>query len=329
MAKELSYIEKLIPFITNMRVGEGEDQPTPPTPSSLTPFVDGQELKVGDKIKFNLSLDKSIIDNFLNSIEYPTEGNLCILLAPNEGDDILTAMDLTKVGFDTKFIISDADKMTIFYSTNTVTDPGSGVKIEAGWQPIVLENDGEIEMSLEEGNTTLDHLNDVEGWNGIIAGYVAGEPGPGDLTPFEAGGSLHAGDKIKVNLNASNEDVCNYLSTLTYDQHSSTCFLLNTTNHPGESGQSMRIAAMNFGTSYVIMATDATGYPSAFFGYDTETQQGGWNLENFDVDPEDETKRLDTYTIKVEGGVEYYKDIELNDTASEWNGVFIGVVKGE
>lgn len=326
MAKELSYIEKITAFISNMRVGQGEDKPTP---ASLTPFVDGQALKVGDKIKFNTSLDKSYIDNFLDNLDYPTEGNLCILLAPDSGEDILTAMDLTKVGFDTKFIISDADKMTIFYSTNTVTDPGSGMTIEAGWQPFVLENDGEIEMSLEGGNTTLEHLNDAEGWNGIIVGYVASEPGPepptppepGDLTPFESGGSLHAGDKLVVNLNASNSDIVNYLSTLTYDPQSYSCLLLDTTNEPGHSGQPFRIAALNFGTNYVLMGTDATGYPSSFWGYDTSTGEGGWQLKEFDGD--------NYYTIKIEGGVEYYSNIQLNDTAEGWNGVFIGVEKGE
>ena len=326
MAKELSYIEKLIPFITNMRVGEGEDQPTPPTPASLTPFVDGQAIHYGDKVKFNTTLDKSVIDNFLNNVEYTSEGGMyCLLVGAAEGDDILTAVDLTKVGFDTKVLIDDADRMNIYYSINEVTDPESGVKVEAGWQPSVLENDGEVFLDLE-GDTTVEGLYPGDGWNGIIAGYVAREPGPepptpGDLTPFEAGGSLHAGDKLVVNLNASNSDIVNYLSTLEYDESSYSCLLLDTTNEPGHSGQSFKLAAMNFGTSYVIMGTDATGYPSSFWGYDTSTGEGGWQLKEFDGD--------NYYTIKVDGGVDYYSNIVLNDTASEWNGVFIGVEKGE
>ena len=42
---EKSFIEKIIPFITSMRKGVSEDQPTPPTPASLTPFTNGQTIK--------------------------------------------------------------------------------------------------------------------------------------------------------------------------------------------------------------------------------------------------------------------------------------------
>jgi len=317
-----SFIEKLIPFITNMRVGEGEDAPV----TSLTPFSVGQIIKGFDFGNVKNGDVSAELDNFLLT-QLPdfggSESTIGYFMI-GDGDISLMGYNMNNIQEGLGIIFTSDNNLTVLYATQDFDIEGtSGTK---GFQNLTGGK-----YNLDYSSTIVEVSENIEdtSWNGTLIGAIEEEPGPepptpptpGDLTPFESGGSLHAGDKLVVDLSASNSDIVNYLSTLTYDPQSYSCLLLNTTNEPGHSGQSFRIAAMQFGTQYVIMGTDATGYPSSFWGYDTSTGEGGWQLKEFDGD--------NYYTIKVDGGVEYYSNIVLNDTAEGWNGVFIGVEKGE
>ena len=107
-----------------------------PEPASLVPFKLGQTIKAGDKLKFDLSLDTSVIDNFLNNLDYDLESNtIRLLLRTAQGECLLTAYNGEPFGFDSRFLIKDVEEFspeTLYYSTKDIVDPSTGITIQKG-----------------------------------------------------------------------------------------------------------------------------------------------------------------------------------------------------
>ena len=98
---ETSYIEKIIPFIANMRIGVSEDEPTPSYPEGV-PFVDGQNYSY---IYYNKSLSIDYINSILENLEY-TEGEggayTILINGTKDGDEWMllsvSKVDLSMIG---------------------------------------------------------------------------------------------------------------------------------------------------------------------------------------------------------------------------------------
>lgn len=176
-----SYIEKLIPFICNMRVGQSGEQPTPPPGPLYTmeAFEIGDDLGIGAKIHFDTS-KSSELESLISSYEYDDSG-ISIMFYTERLNLMITGMDLSKstqgaVSGYALYIGNGQDMMGVLYSTVDAEIQGKTVK--AGWNYIedggYIDSDDNITTIYGEHNIVIDTSINVnsnpELWNGVIFG---------------------------------------------------------------------------------------------------------------------------------------------------------------
>ena len=175
---EKSYLQKIIPFIDNMRIGqeEGGDEPTP-TPS-LIPLVDGAE--IDNNTLFKLLRDEDVLLEVLKSLDYqdmgeePGESGMAMLwtfdgypglyaiYGPSETFDPSTGKQKTGyiLGNDTEM-----DKGGLLFASEPV-DFGTGEIIQKGFYNL---DDNDC-FEFHNGERTITLGDQADKWNGIIVG---------------------------------------------------------------------------------------------------------------------------------------------------------------
>lgn len=181
MAKELSYIEKITAFISNMRVGQSGEQPAPPPGPLYTmeAFEIGDDLGIGAKIHFDTS-KSSELESLISGYEYD-DGGMYLMFYTERLNLMIAALDLSKAtqGATSGYVLqvgNGQDMMGVLYSTVDAEIQGKTVK--AGWNYIedggYIDSDDNITTIYGEHNMVIDTSINVnsnpELWNGVIFG---------------------------------------------------------------------------------------------------------------------------------------------------------------
>lgn len=298
---------------------EGEEGPTPPTPSTLTPFK-VNDVSAGIAFNINMSIDEVVA--VLEKLTYTTvegaemalimnsehyEGNpygeLCVMRAPYEGSYMYG-------------ILVGGGNGTVFMSSS------SEPSITPGWQSRELDENG---VYFNGENITVTTLNQDSVWNGIIAGYVEPTPPTPSLTPFMDGtnfDSIYFGDVQNGDLNA---DLGSFVDTAA--------------QNPGDSGYlelirsaSIIIGVMDFGIMIEPEEGEEPVHCNCLFAMDD--RQGGAptvlyatsNLEAMGVTQGYQNLVDGTYSIDAD--IVFKINTEYN-VEHPFNGVYFGEVMTE
>ena len=161
-----SYVENLVSFISNMRIGQDEGgEPI----VSLIPFQVGDILSNGDKIHF----DTSKVNDFASYLNTVGANDYLILL--DYGDHSLDhalplffVVDLSEMGATGKMVLS-YNEQPIF---STYEGEVEGIHLVYGFQNLDENDDFELQDLGEYNEKPIFEINDTTPptWNGVIIG---------------------------------------------------------------------------------------------------------------------------------------------------------------
>jgi len=161
-----SYIQKITPFIDNMRVSSngGEE----PTPTPMNAFYMGQVLQEGDIIVFNRNADwDSILTNLTyegGRFSFSTRYNHCGWIDAYDLS-VLTGGGLT--GYAVSMPASHLPGEIDFVYSTVEFDMGEGITCKKGWADSV---DTEGYYAMKESQNEIDGLDESLDWNGTLIG---------------------------------------------------------------------------------------------------------------------------------------------------------------
>ena len=151
---EKSYIQKIIPFIDNMRVGQDEGGDTPVV--SLIPFQVGDVLDLGTKICFDTSKGAEL-EAFMKGIDFEhdihmIEGMYYMLSGESTNDIIAYIIPMMDSDNNSILLLGTAEGTTgVVYSTFDMVNPQDpSVSITKGWNNGIDET-GYVILNDESG----------------------------------------------------------------------------------------------------------------------------------------------------------------------------------
>lgn len=253
--------------------------------NSLTPFAVGDTINA---IKFDTSVSTETVNAFLESLTY-TDG-ICNLLSTTNGESETGILIVVNMEGSYMLAVNSGNTPTIVYDTNN------------GWV-------GEDTVTIPE--YTISVVNEIAGWNGIIAGNASELTTAGvSLTAFSVGDNVYA-----IKFDTSKEaELLAFLQSLDYGSEGQVNLISfdNGTNESGAPLTGVVLMAATFGETYMLMSANGDMptpiYSTGDFAMDTIVIVPGW--QNLD---ENNVWKLDgQYTIS-----------EITNSES-WNGVLAG-----
>lgn len=178
---EKTFLESIIPFITNMRKGVSEDTPAPGPKYTLEAFVVGDSLGDGALVHIDKSKESELV-NYISNLPYnAASAPMIIMLHSNYYDVLLVALDLhmndeTLPEGSYGLMLTDGQYGGFIYSTveGTFHAQTGNVDLKVGFQEngVIDENDN---IELKYGSSMLDEngINpemNPELWNGVFIG---------------------------------------------------------------------------------------------------------------------------------------------------------------
>ena len=319
-----SYIEKLIPFICNMRVGQDGEQPIPPTPASLIPFSVGQIIKGFDFGNVNNGDTNSELDAFLLALEPSMEPSP---LVAGSSDVVLMAMHIQVEGIDASVLLSSTfenemqGEMAPLYSTSAFEL--EGISFIRGYQNLT---NGKIQYPYDDYYSEIVTIrDDASLWNGIFVGAVEKEPGPTPpvpptptTEPFEVNQVLLKGDKIHIDT-TKGEDAYNLLSNYDYTEAGTPQVMLLGTDRMNFVVIMMDMTQMG-STGYVLTVGSPSDLKVVYATESGEVNGMSWvaGFQNLDEEGNVEITYGESHTVT-----------SIIDTNPQWNGNIISKVISE
>lgn len=331
MAKELSYIEKITAFISNMRDNNGAEPG--PTPASLIPFAKNQVIKGFDFGNVNNGDTNADLDAFLLGLEVSMEPQPLMF----GSDDVMllaTHIVVPDVQINAGVIFGgDFDHdipgdIVFYYSTDTFEM--EGMQIVKGYQNLTDGKFGYLDPNTT--STVSDVREDESLWNGIFVGAVEAEPGPTPPGPeptmpkFVAGGTINAGDKVQFDTSISDADMISLCESFhNYYDDQGVYFLVDSTSSEfGEQPARLGVIRMDMGEgNYLYILTLLDGAQMPGLSDPIWTSQTSWSQTALDEN--------NCYTMKNPQAKPdlYSYDVVLGVNEDAWNGVVAGLIKGE
>lgn len=317
--KKLNYVENLITFISRMQSSNwvDEDEPTPPTPTTLTPFALNQYVQGGI---INVEGDTTVLDTYLANFPttYGSHKELIKTSDPDEDNQIVINIANTMSGdeswWENYVLYVGIGRRMFVYSTNAQhTEVPGAIDIPGGWNElnpsaqtpeemfIPVSTNQEVELEKVVQVSVCDEVaNDI---NGVYFGAIEGEQPVVGLTPFSVGQYISGVDFGDVQNGDISEEMETFFASLGLNSGESLSLVTATDDI-------LTVYAQDFeGTmAYVLTIGEGMVYSTMAF----ESTVHGFN--------------------NLIDGKHMFSDsfeVEVVNQAEGWNGILVGAVEGQ
>lgn len=208
--------------------------------SVISQFVNGQTIDNGNIVHFDLTKG-SVIESFLDSISYTSEGGMVEYLVAGDRF-ILAAYNLSSMSMGKVIILIDREGGST--TTRVIYGTTAGDVGEFAWQAGFnnLDENGDFTISLEQSETI--YVNQLAGWNGIFVSLKATT-----LTPVPENGNYYRKPDGKIY----------YYSSNTYNKITTNDDLDAINSAIEEKQDIVSQSSVNYGVANEILGLDGSG----------------------------------------------------------------------